>query len=118
MLRQATINIIFLAFGVIFGAYLPLAVIYLVSFFWRERFEFTMKAAVRLALIVLLLFLISAACAVTGVLLGLEQLSDEAFNEACLFMGFGIVGSFLVSIILFIMGLARGRRRVGTGSAA
>jgi hypothetical protein len=118
MLRQITINIIFLAFGVIFGAYLPLAVIYLVSFFWRFGFTVIWKVVVRVWLIILLLFLISAAIAVTGVLLGLDQVSDKAFNEACLFMGLGFLGSLFVGISLFIMGLARGRSRTVTGRAA
>jgi hypothetical protein len=118
MIKQITINIVFLAFGVIFGAYLPLAVIYLVSFFRRSGFTVIWKTAVRIALIALLLFLIAAAFAVTGVLLGAEQLSDELFNEACLFMALGIVGSFLAGILLFVMGLARGRSRTVTGRAA
>ena len=117
MLRPITINIIFLAFGVIFGAYLPLAVIYLVSYFRRFGFTVIWKVVVRLWLIALLLFLISAAFAVTGALLGLEQVSDETFNEACLFMGFGFLGSLFVGIILFVTGLARGRSRTVAGRA-
>jgi hypothetical protein len=117
MLRPITINFIHLAFGVIFGAYLPLALIYLVSFFRRERFGFILiwKAAVRLAVIVLLFVLISAALGFTMRLLGVNL--DELTDEGALFVGLGAAGSFWVGIILFIIGLVRGRRRVVSGSA-
>jgi hypothetical protein len=117
MLRPITINFIFLAFGVINGAYLPLALIYLVSFFRRERFGFSLiwKAAARLAVITLLLCLILAALGATPLLLGLKE--EEYKGEASVIMGFGFLGSFFVGIILFIIGLVRGRSRVVTGSA-
>ena len=71
------------------------------------------KAAARLAVIALLLFLIFAALGFTHQLLGLEELTDAN----ALFLGLGFTGSFFGGIILFIVGLVRGRRRVVSGSA-
>jgi len=118
MLGPTTINFILFAFGVIAGAYLPLALIYLVSFFRRQRFGFILikKAAARLAVIALLLFLIFGALGFTLQLLGLKP--EELTDEGALFLGSGFAGSFFVGIILFIIGLVRGRRRVVSGSGA
>jgi hypothetical protein len=116
MLRPTTINFILLAFGVIIGAYLPLALIYLVSFFRRQRFGVILikKAAARLAVIALLLLLILAALGFTHDLLGLNPRQLE--QEPATFLGWGFLGSFFVGIILFIIGLVRGRSRVATDS--
>lgn len=114
MLTPVTINFILVAFGIIIGAYLPLALIYLVSFFRRERFGFILiwKTAVRLAVIALLLLLIFAALGFTEKLLSLNPKQLE--QDSAAFLGFGFLGSFFVGIILFIIGLVRGRSRVVT----
>ena len=118
MVRPITINFVLLVFGVIIGAYLPLALIYLVSFFRQQRFGSILisKAAARLAVIALLLFLIFAALGFTWELLGLTK--HRLTDESVLFLGLGFAGSFFVGLILFIIGLARGRSRVVSGSAA
>jgi len=116
MLTPITINFILFAFGVIAGAYLPLALIYLVSFFRREHFAFILiwKAAVRLAVIILLFVLISGALG-----FGLERLAPKGVtDEGGTFLAVGFLASFLVGIILFTIGLVRGRSRVVTGSGA
>jgi hypothetical protein len=116
MVGRTTINFIILALGVIIGAYLPLALIYLVSFFRQQRFGFVLikKAAVRLGVIIVLFFLIFVALGLTNLLFGPEGITDE--GDA--YLGGGIAGGFFVGIILFIIGLVRGRRRVETGSGA
>jgi len=116
MLTPTTINFILLAFGVIMGAYVPLALIYLVSFFRRERFGFILirKVAARLVIIALLFFLICSAINFTGEPMGLNW--NELDREPAEFLGYGFMGGFFVGIILFIIGLIRGRSRVVTDS--
>ena len=109
-LTSFTVNFIFLVFGVMIGAYLPLALVYLVSFFRREHLGFILiwRAAVRLAVIVLLFFLVLAALGLTVQLLGLKETDEDAY----MFLGLGSTGSFLVGIVLFVVGVVRGRRRI------
>jgi hypothetical protein len=115
-LTSFTVNFLLLVFGVVIGVYLPLALFYLVSFFRREHLGFILiwRAAVRLAVIVLLFLLIFAAMGFTQQFLGLKETDDVAF----MFLGLGVIGGFLVGIILFVIGLFRGRRRTAAGAAA
>lgn len=111
-----TVNFVFIVFGVMIGAYLPLALFYLVSFFRRKHLGFILiwQAAIRLAAIALLLFLIFATLGFIGKVVGLKETDDVAFA----FLGAGVVGGFLVGIILFVIGLVRGRSRIAAGTAA
>jgi len=115
MLKQITINFLCIASGVVTGAYLPLAVIYLMRFFRRERFGFILmlKAALRLVLIALLFCIIILAPILISRLFGL---SDEASFKAFVFWASAFWGSLFIGIILFIIGLVRGRRRVASDS--
>ena len=111
-----TVNFVFTVFGVMIGAYLPLALFYLVSFFRREHLGFILiwRAAIRLAAIALLLLLIFAALGLTGRIVGLKEIGDVAYT----FLGAGVGGGFLVGLILFVIGLIRGRSRIAAGTAA
>lgn len=113
-----TVDFIVLVFGVMIGAYLPLALFYLVSFFRREHLGFILiwRAAARLAVIVMLFLLIFAALGLAEKFLGLDLKTID--DKTSLYLGFGVIGSFLVGIILFVIGLARGRRRTAAGAAA
>lgn len=115
-LTSFTVKFIFLVFGVMIGAYLPLALFYLVSFFRREHLGYILiwRAAVRLAMIVMLFLLIFMALGFTAQFLAVKA-TDE---ETVLYLGLGIIGSFLVGIILFVIGLVRGRSRIEAGTAA
>ena len=100
------------------GAYLPLALFYLVSFFRRERLGLILiwRAAVRLAVIFILLFLIFAGLGFAETLPG--KPIEETIDEMSLYLGFGFFGGFLVGVILFVIGLVRGRTRAARGTAA
>lgn len=115
-LTSFAVKFILLVSGIMIGAYLPLALVYLVSFFRRERLGFILiwRAAVRLAAIALLFFLIFVALGLIVQLLGLKETDDDAY----IFLGFGAMGGFLVGIVLFFVGFARGRRRIAAGVAA
>jgi hypothetical protein len=104
----ATIFLVF-AFGLITGAYLPLALIYLVGFLRREHFGFAMvwKALVRLVIILVLLVLLFAALGLTMRLLGLKDLPDDASVG----LGSGVLIGLAGGLILFVIGLIKGRRR-------
>ena len=115
-LAPFTVHFISLVVGVMSGAYLPLALLYLVSFFRRERLGLILiwRAAVRLAVIFMLFFLIFGALGIFEV----SVLTEEAYVEemgSYVTPGFG--GGFLVGVILFVIGLKRGRRRVAAGTA-
>ena len=117
-LAPFTVNFISLVVGVMLGAYIPLALLYLISFFRRERLGLILiwRAAVRLAVIVILLFFIFMALGIFIASLP-EEATEALGEEKAPYLGSGLVGGFLVGVILFVIGLMRGRRRVAGGTA-
>jgi hypothetical protein len=111
MIQSFTYRFIMTVFGVMVGAYLPLAIFYLVCFFRREHLGFVLfwRTLVRLGGIVLLFFLILAAFGLPLAFLEPAQTELNAIDD--LLLGFGAIGGFLGGIILFVIGLRRGRRQ-------
>jgi hypothetical protein len=108
MLTPFTVRFMLAVFGVVIGAYLPLALFYLVSFFRRERLRLVLiwRTIVRLGAIALLLLLIFLALGLTEEVLELKLTEADSLS-----LGFGLFGGFLGGIVLFVIGLWRGRSR-------
>jgi hypothetical protein len=113
-LTPFTTIFILLFFGIVSGAYLPLALIYLVGFVRRAHFGFGLiwKVLARLLVIAVLLILLFAALGFATDLMGLEKLP----HDASLALGFGVLGGLFGGLILFVVGLIRGRSRQTAGA--
>ena len=110
VLSPFTTMFMLLAFGIVTGAYLPLALIYLVGFVRQKHFGFGLiwRLLARLLVIAVLLILLFAALGFALDLLGLKELPADASMA----LGFGVLGGLFGGLILFVIGLVRGRRHL------
>jgi len=116
MLSSLTISIALFAFGAILGIYLPLALAYVVGKFRRSHFsmQIAWKVTLRLATILFLYFVLLA---ILGTLLEVPQLAKQP-EGISIWLGFGFIISFIAGIILFFIGLRRGRAQAASSQSS
>jgi protein-S-isoprenylcysteine O-methyltransferase Ste14 len=106
MLSSLAMSIVLFGVGVLIGIYFPLALAYVRGKFRGSYFSMKIawKIMLRLAAILFLFFLLLA---IFGLFLS-TQLAKQ-FEHNSIWLGFGIMAGFIAGIILFFIGLRRGR---------
>ena len=117
MLSSLAILIVLFASGVIMAIYLPLALAYIVSIIRKTHFGMQMIWKVMLRLVTVL-FVYIMLVGFLGLILDGLNLLDQGTPEEDMALGFGFMIGFVVGIILFLIGILKGRVQAASSKSS